>query len=130
MEFTIMRSLSLVVALAVATLASAPAFAHPKLLSANPAANTVVAATARLQLSFSEGLVAQFSGADLSMTDMPGMKMKSPMKMALKASLAPDGKTLILALAKPLPRGTYKLDWHVVSTDTHRVQGSYAFKVK
>ncbi len=125
-----MRSLSLVVALAVATLASAPAFAHPKLLSANPAANTVVAATARLQLSFSEGLVAQFSGADLSMTDMPGMKMKSPMKMALKASLAPDGKTLILALAKPLPRGTYKLDWHVVSTDTHRVQGSYAFKVK
>jgi len=125
-----MRSLSLVVALAASTLASTPAFAHPKLLSANPAPNAVVSAPARLQLSFSEGLVAQFSGADLSMTDMPGMKMKSPMKMALKASLAPDGKTLILALAKPLPRGTYKLDWHVVSTDTHRVQGSYAFKVK
>ncbi|CAM3216470.1 CopC domain-containing protein [Sphingomonas antarctica] len=125
-----MRSLSLVAALAAAALASAPTFAHPKLLSANPAANAVVAAPTRLQLSFSEGLVAQFSGADLSMTDMPGMKMKSPMKMALKASVAPDGKTLVLALAKPLPRGTYKLDWHVVSTDTHRVQGSYAFKVK
>ena len=125
-----MRSLSLVIALAAVTLASAPAFAHPKLLSSNPGPNAVVAAPARLQLSFSEGLVAQFSGADLSMTAMPGMKMKSPMKMALKASLAPYGKTLVLALAKPLPRGTYKLDWHVVSTDTHRVQGSYAFKVK
>lgn len=125
-----MRSLSLVAALAAAALAGAPAFAHPKLLSANPAANAVVAAPARLQLSFSEGLVAQFSGADLSMTDMPGMKMKSPMKMALKASVAPDGKTLVLALGRPLPRGTYKLDWHVVSADTHRVQGSYAFKVK
>jgi copper resistance protein C len=125
-----MRSLSLVVALAAAALASAPAFAHPKLLSASPAANAVVAAPQRLQLSFSEALVAQFSGADLAITDMPGMKMNSPMKMALKASVAPDGKTLVLALAKPLPRGTYRLDWHVVSTDTHRVKGSYAFKVK
>ena len=125
-----MRSLSMVAALAAAALASAPAFAHPKLLSANPAANAVVAAPTRVQLSFSEGLVTQFSGADLSMTDMPGMKMNSPMKMALKASVAPDGKTLVLALAKPPPRGTYRLAWHVVSTDTHRVQGSYAFKVK
>lgn len=125
-----MRSLSFVVALAAAALASAPAFTHPKLLSANPAPNAVVAAPQRIQLTFSEGLVVQFSGADLSMTDMPGMKMKSPMKMAFQASVAPDGKTLVLALAKPLPRGTYKLDWHVVSTDTHRVQGSYVFKVK
>lgn len=125
-----MRSLSLVVAMVAAPSVSAPVFAHPKLLSANPAANAVVAAPACLRLSFSEGLVAQFSGADLSMTDMPVMKMKSPMKMALGASVAPDGKTLVLALAKPLPRGTYKLHWHVVSADTHRVQGSYAFKVK
>lgn len=125
-----MRFLSFVVALVVATLTATPVLAHPKLISATPAANAVVAAPARLQLSFSENLVAQFSGAELSMTDMPGMKMSAPMKMALKASVAPEGKTLILALAKPLPRGTYKLDWHVVSSDTHRVQGSYAFKVK
>lgn len=116
--------------LAAATLSATAASAHPKLLSANPASNTVVTAPARLQLAFSEGLVAQFSGAELVMTEMPGMKMPSPMKMSIKASLTPDGKTLMLSLAKPLSRGTYKLDWHVVSTDTHRVQGSYAFKVK
>ena len=64
------------------------------------------------------------------MTEMPGMKM-GPMKMGgIKISLAPDGKTLVGALAKPLAAGTYKLDYHVVSTDTHRVQGSYTFKVK
>ena len=56
--------------------------------------------------------------------------MSAPMKMAVKASLGSDGKTLILTLAKPLPRGAYKLDWHVVSTDTHRVKGSIVFKVK
>ena len=28
------------------------------------------------------------------------------------------------------PKGAYKLDWHAVSNDTHRVQGSYTFKVK
>jgi methionine-rich copper-binding protein CopC len=26
--------------------------------------------------------------------------------------------------------GTYKVDYHVVSTDTHRIQGSYTFKVQ
>ena len=125
-----MRSTFLVLAAAVATVSATPALAHPKLLSANPAPNTVVAAPARVQLSFSETLVAQFSGGDLSMTEMPGMKMASPMRMAITASLAPDGKTLVLAPARPLSRGTYKLDWHAVSTDTHRVQGSYVFKVR
>jgi len=118
------------VAATAALFAAAPAIAHPKLISATPAPNAVVASPAKLQLTFSEGLVAKFSGVDLVMTDMPGMKMSSPMKMTVATALAPDGKTLVVTLAKPLPRGAYKLDWHVVSTDTHRVQGSYAFKVK
>ena len=36
-----MRSLSFVVALAIATLTATPALAHPKLISANPAPNAV-----------------------------------------------------------------------------------------
>lgn len=130
MEYHRMRFPFLAVAMAATTMTVVPAMAHPKLLSANPAANAVVAAPARLQLAFSEALVAQFSGAELLMTDMPGMKMSSPMKMKVAAFLAADGKTLVIAFAKPLPRGSYRLDWHVVSTDTHRVQGSYVFKVK
>lgn len=113
-----------------ALFAAAPALAHPKLVSATPAPNAVVAAPARLQLTFSESLVANFSGVDLVMTEMPGMKMSSPHKVAVTTALGPDGKTVAVTLAKPLTRGAYRLDWHVVSTDTHRVQGSYAFKVK
>lgn len=64
------------------------------------------------------------------MTEMPGMKM-GPMKMnGVTATVAADGKTLVAALAKPLPVGTYKVDYHVVSADTHRIQGSYTFKVQ
>ncbi|MCH7860598.1 copper homeostasis periplasmic binding protein CopC [Sphingomonas sp. NPDC092331] len=115
---------------AAALMMATPALAHPKLMSATPAPDSVVAAPARLQLVFSEALVDKFSGVDLVMTDMPGMKMSAPMKMQLTTALSPDGKTMVVTLAKPLPRGAYKLDWHVVSNDTHRVQGSYAFKVK
>lgn len=118
------------IAATAALLVAAPAVAHPKLLSATPAPNSVVASPARLQLAFSETLVANFSGVDLVMTDMPGMKMSSPMRMTVSTALAADGKTIVVTLTKPLPRGGYKLDWHVVSADTHRVQGSYAFKVK
>jgi methionine-rich copper-binding protein CopC len=111
-------------------LAPVAAYAHPKLVSATPAANSVTAPTARLQLIFSESLVAQFSSADLVMTEMPGMKMNAPMKMPAKATLGTDGKTLVVTLPKALPVGSYKLSYHVVSTDTHRVEGSYTFKIK
>lgn len=116
--------------MAASVFAATAVQAHPKLSSATPAADTVVVAPTKIQLVFSEALVAQFSGIDLTMTEMPGMKM-GPMKMnGVKATLAPDGKTLVATLAKPLTAGTYKLDYHVVSTDTHRIQGGYTFKVK
>ena len=106
------------------------AYAHPKLVSATPAPNSVAAPTAQLKLVFSESLVAQFSGADLVMTEMPGMKMNAPMKMPAKAALAADGKTLVVTLPRALPAGSYKLSYHVVSTDTHSVEGNYSFKIK
>lgn len=117
--------------LAVAALvAPLPAFAHPKLVSATPAPNAATGPTARLELVFSEKLVPQFSGAEVVMTDMPGMKMHGPMKMPVKASVAADGKTLVLTLPRPLPKGGYRVEWHVVSADTHRVNGNYSFKVQ
>ena len=118
------------VAMAASVLTATAAQAHPKLNAATSAANAVVAAPTRIQLVFSEALVAQFSGLDLTMTEMPGMKM-APMKMnGVKATVGADGKTLVATLAMPLPVGTYKVDYHVVSADTHRIQGSYTFKVQ
>ena len=62
-------------------------------------------APTNLKLNFSEGLVSRFSGATLVMTGMPGMAMPKPMAIAAKASLGNGGKTLVVALAKPLTRG-------------------------
>lgn len=117
-------------AASAALLAGTAAQAHPKLVSASPAPNSAVASINQIELHFNEKLVGQFSSVDLAMTDMPGMKMNSPMKMPASTVVGADGKTLIVRTKSPLSAGTYKLDWHAVSADTHRVNGSYSFKVK
>lgn len=117
-------------ALAAAVWAPA-AMAHPKLVSAAPAANAAIAPTTRIVLNFSEKLTPQFSGAELVMTGMPGMKDHPPMKMSgAKSSVGPDGKSLLIVMARPLPVGTYRVDYHVVSADTHRINGTHVFSVK
>lgn len=47
----------------VMVMASAAAFAHPKLLSSNPAEGALGEAPQKIELEFSENLVKQFSGA-------------------------------------------------------------------
>lgn len=124
------RRAAFAVAMGAAVFAATGVQAHLRLSSATPAANAVVTALTKIQLVLSEALVAQFSGIDLTMTEMPGMKM-GPMKVnGFKATVEPDGKTLVAPLAKPLATGTYKLVYHVVSTDTHHIQRSYTFRVK
>jgi methionine-rich copper-binding protein CopC len=133
MLFRPLNPVKLVVAvLAVGTMAlGSAAQAHPKLLAETPAANETIASTRELKLTFSEALVAQFSGMSILMTDMPGMKMSAPMSVgAVTSKVGTDGKTLVGTLQNPLPAGTYTLGWHAVAADTHRVEGSYSFKVK
>ena len=122
-----MRRVSVLTATAALFMLAGAANAHPKLVSASPAANATVAKPARIQLRFSEKLMPAFSKADLTMAAMPGM---AAMKMASTAALAADGRTLVVTPKTPLPSGRYSVSWHVVSTDTHKVAGSYAFAVK
>ncbi|MDF0544151.1 copper homeostasis periplasmic binding protein CopC [Sphingobium sp. H39-3-25] len=117
-------------ALAASVLAISPAFAHPKLLSSTPVANTSVAAPSKITLAFSEGLMPKLSGAEIVMTGMPGMPNHRMAVTGFETSTGADGKTLVLALARPLSAGSYQVAWHVVSTDTHRIQGNLAFTVK
>jgi len=115
----------------VAALASTPAVAHPRLLKSMPAADAVVTAPTRVELRFSERLLPQLSGAAIVMVGMPGMADHAPMPVAGTASaVGPGGEALIVTSRKPLPAGTYRIDWHVVSADTHRVTGSYVFSVR
>ena len=123
-----MRRIFLPTALALLGVASA-AQAHPKLVSASPAANATVAKPGRVELRFSEKLMPKFSGADLMMTRHGGAT-HAPMKVAATAAIAGDGSTLVLTPKAPLVPGRYTVAWHVVSSDTHRVAGNYAFAVK
>ena len=125
-----MKRLILANLLAAGLLTAATANAHPALVQSTPAANATTAAPARIELRFSERLVSAFSGADLLMIDMPGMKMDKPSKEAATVAISPDGMTLTLTPAKPLTSGTWRVDYHVAAADTHRVTGSFTFRVK
>ena len=118
---------SLAVAFAAATLSVAGvAQAHPRLVSASPAPNTSVVAPSRLTLNFSEGLVGPLSGGELYAS-----QGNRPTRVnGVRATLAPNGKTLVFAASRRLARGTYRLDWHAVSVDTHHVHGTMVFNVK
>ena len=113
---------SLLVAGMAGALAASPALSHPKLVAANPLPNATVAAPRTLQLRFNEKLIARFSAADI----IAG----GGAKVGLTSALGSDGKTLAIMPRAPLRPGVYKLTWHVVSADTHRVQGAYAFRVR
>jgi len=110
--------------LAVATTAAIGASAvsaHPKLLSATPAANATVAHPADIELHFSEKLVPRLTGGDLTRADA---------KVASTTTVGADGKTLIVHPRTPLAAGRYNLNWHAVSVDTHRVTGIHTFTVR
>lgn len=95
--------------------------AHPRLTASSPANGATVGSIGTIRLQFSETLVPAFSGGELA---------TSGRKLALKSAVADKGRTLVLSSARPLAPGSYQLNWHAVSTDTHRVTGALSFKVK
>lgn len=107
-----------------------PALAHPKLVSSQPAPRAAVAATNRVALTFSEQLLPQMSGMDITMTGMPGMPNHTMKMSGFRTTVESSGKTLVATFARPLMAGTYRVQWHAVSTDTHRIQGTIDFTVR
>ena len=106
------------------------AVAHPKLVSATPAANATVARAATVKLTFSERVMPKLSNATLTMTGMPGMANHGDMKMTgVTSAVSGDGKSITLTSAKPLAAGSYRVDWVIVGSDTHRITGKHAFSV-
>ena len=109
----------------VTTLAATSASAHPKLVKSDPAADAkVVTSPKELRLSFNEELVPKFSSAEIK--DQNGQKVEIGTATADHL----DKKQLVVPLAKPLTAGKYKVVWHAVAADSHRVEGSYSFTIK
>ena len=117
---TIGRSLAAACGAAL-LLAGGQALAHAKLLDASPAADATVAAPTQIVLHFSEKLEPKFSGFEVA---------AGGAQAAVKTSLGKDRKTIIGVASKPLAAGAYQVNWHAVSADGHRMQGSYAFTVR
>lgn len=122
--------LSLLVPATVAALGlSAPASAAPSLVSSTPAPKGSAVKPTRLTLTFSEPVVADLSGVELTMTGMPGMANHAP--MAIRGfETAVTGATLIVTMPRALPAGTYVLRWRAAGADRGVARGEYAFTVR
>jgi copper resistance protein C len=109
--------------LAISLLATS-ANAHPKLISASPTADvSSKVSPTEIKLNFSEGVIAKFSGIELK--DETGKTIAT----GVAATDPKDRTQLVVPLPAPLMAGHYKVTWHAVSEDTHRVKGEYSFGV-
>lgn len=117
-------NVKIVAAGAALALAATQASAHAKLLTSSPAPNATVATPKALTLSFSERLQPSFSGLAVTMPKMNNMT--APMKVGVPK----NGRSLVATPTRPLSAGVYKVSWHAVTADTHRVQGSFSFTVR
>jgi len=129
-----MRNSAVAATLASLALLSIPgtAFAHAKLMSSTPSANSVVpGANARsINLVFNERVIASTMKVDLVMTAMPGTRDHPPMKVAFSSMMGKDGKSIMLMPRRALAPGTYQVTWSAAGADTHRMGSQFVFTVR
>jgi len=116
-----MRMLIPATAILVAITANTAVQAHAVLDHAEPRVGSTVATAPReLVLFYTQNLEAAFSSIEVS--DANGARVDLG-KSRISAS------TMRVGL-KPLPPGTYRVHWQVLSVDTHKTEGSFTFHVK
>ena len=107
-----------------ASLLSGAAYAHPEFQSADPASGAATTTSPRqIRITFNENVIPKLSGAEVK--DQTGKIIATG-----KAATDPaNKKLLVVPVNEQLPPGDYKVEWHAVSDDTHRVKGSFSFSV-
>ena len=112
------------VAVFAASLFVGAACAHPELRSAEPAAGEAMTSSPKqIRITFNENVIPQLSGVEVK--DQTGKMIPTG-----KAATDPaNKKLLIVPVNEQLPAGDYKVEWHAVSDDTHRVKGNFSFSV-
>ncbi len=100
------------------------ALAHAQLRQAEPpVGGTVSGSPSEIRLHFSEGVEPSFSGISLSAEGGGSIPTGSP-------ALGQDASTLVTKVGRALAPGDYRVEWHAVSVDTHKTQGSFTFTVR
>ena len=99
------------------------AHAHAELQSTEPSAGAGIASPKEIRITFSEAVIPKFSGIELK--DRSGKLITTG-----KPETDPANRNiLVVPVSEQLAPGEYKVEWHAVSEDTHRVKGSYSFSV-
>lgn len=113
-------------ALLVAGMLIAPcaAHAHAFLDHADPAVgSTVPAAPVVVHIWFTQELEPAFSW--IKVTDKSGASVSDG-----TSTVDPSNNQEMDLKLKALPPGTYTVQWHALSVDTHTTQGDFTFQVK
>ena len=118
MKRTLLVSVSL-----VALVIGSDADAHAFLVKSDPAVGATVAAPRTLRLEFSEAVELAFSGIDVAKESGGAVPTQN-------VRLNGNDHKVLMADLPPLSAGAYRVKWHVVSVDTHRTEGDFAFSVK
>jgi len=111
------------VAFAACGLFAQGASAHAFLDHASPAVgSSLPKPPAVIRIWFTQELEPAFS--TIEVTDQAGKRVDAD-------DVKVDGadRTQLYETLKPLPPGTYKVSWRVVSVDTHATQGTFSFDI-
>ena len=102
------------------TVSTATAHAHASLAQASPSiGSTVSEAPHEVILTFTQRLEAAFS--NLKVVDASGAEVS-------EGKTQVNDNTMRINL-RPLNAGIYKVNWRAVSTDTHKIEGNFTFRV-
>jgi methionine-rich copper-binding protein CopC len=113
------KAANFIATLSIASAWATGAFAHATLERASPpVGGSVTGSPGEVRLWFSEAIEPRFSGAEV--TGPSGR---------VGGSASVSGKQLVVAVPHLAP-GTYRVNWHVISVDTHKLEGSFTFDVK
>jgi methionine-rich copper-binding protein CopC len=115
-----MRRTALVVILPLLLFGGREAIAHASLDHASPlVGSTVASAPSEVTLWFTQNLEAKFSS--ITVTNASGQRVDS-------GSTSVSGNVMRVSVRTSGP-GTYRVNWRVLSVDTHTTQGSFSFRV-
>jgi len=110
------------VALALLLTGAAGAGAHAFLDRADPrAGSTVKVAPAQVRIWFTESLEPAFSS--LRVVNEAGRRVDKG-----DSQVDPTNLRLLRVSLPPLPPGTYKVIWRVLSVDSHVTEGDFTFR--
>ena len=102
---------------------STAALAHPQLVQARPAADSVLSsAPAQVDLEFNEKLEGAFSFVRVQ--DASGGQVDKK-----DAHVEKSNPKILRVSLPPLQAGSYKVQWRATASDLHKIEGTFSFRV-